>query len=297
MVSRRLMQLKKNPVHPSGLHRMPRVKPSEICSLSLCERVTVLELKLAETQARVQNCVACDKLSVMEDRLNAAEVKLDHLKVPSYATVVTESNANHPPVRQGPKAGSSQSTATEKNASGQKEYGLTVNLPPIKPTVQIKSPADAPQSAPDIALTGSQLSIVSAASNYSKPSHFEDGFEYQSAQKQHMRRKFNSDAKKRKTVSGNGNSNKLRGAPLPSRDLFVYRVEKGTDPSDLADYMKDNGIVARSIQKVSNAEAKFDSFRVELKVTDVNDVMDTEFWPVGICVRRFNQRKTENDYD
>ena len=74
--------------------------------------------------------MVCDTLTVMEHRLKATEVKLDHLKVPSYVTEVTESNANHPPVIQGPKTGPSQSTATEKNASGQKEYDLTVNLPP-----------------------------------------------------------------------------------------------------------------------------------------------------------------------
>ena len=61
--------------------------------------------------------------------------------------------------------------------------------------------------------------------------------------------------------------------------------------------MKDNGIVARNIQKVSNAEARFYSFRVELKVTDVNDVMDTKLWLVGICVRKFYQHKIENNYD
>ena len=69
-----------------------------------------------------------------------------------------------------------------------------------------------------------------------------------------MRRKFNSDAKKRKTVSGSGNSNKL--VPHCQAETLLNRVEKRTDSSDLAEYIKDNGIVAKSIQKVPNAVAR-----------------------------------------
>ena len=38
-------------VDANGLHRMPRVRPAELCSVSLSEKVAKLEERLNDTQA------------------------------------------------------------------------------------------------------------------------------------------------------------------------------------------------------------------------------------------------------
>ena len=55
----------------------------------------------------------------------------------------------------------------------------------------------------------------------------------------------------------------------------------------------------RSIERVSSKNATFNSFRVEISVSDLSKVLDPEFWPTGVCVRRFyvptESRQTANN--
>ena len=106
-----------------------------------------------------------------------------------------------------------------------------------------------------------------------------DGFRYPSEQRKHKRRA--------KAVTGVVRSNKLSGAPEPSRDVFVYRVKKNTQADDIRDYMDDQGICVRDIKKISHEDAMFDSFKVELKMADLTAVVNAQFWPEGVNVRRF----------
>ena len=126
-------------------------------------------------------------------------------------------------------------------------------------------------------------------SNASKPSFFEEGFEYTTEQ-----RKRNKSQRKRTAVTGTSSSSKLKGAPEPSRDLFVYRVEKGTEIGDIEEYLTSKHTSCRSVAKVSNPDAKFDSFKVEIKASDMSHLLDANFWPMGICVRRFFKPRVNN---
>ena len=54
----------------------------------------------------------------------------------------------------------------------------------------------------------------------------------------------------------------------------------------MTDYLAEKGIQPREVTKVSNAEAKFDSFRIEVPVSDVRTMMTPEFSPNGVCARR-----------
>ena len=56
--------------------------------------------------------------------------------------------------------------------------------------------------------------------------------------------------------------------------------------------MGDAGVQPRKVEKVSNIDAKFSSFKVEIKITDVEKVIDANFWPTGIYVRMFYTPKT-----
>ena len=102
-------------------------------------------------------------------------------------------------------------------------------------------------------------------------------------------------ARRRKPITGTRAAmGKLKGAPEPSRDLFVYRVDKLVTDEDISSYLSDNGVEVRAIKLVSNSESRFASFKVELKVSDINKVLASDFWPEGICVRRFYTRRAGN---
>lgn len=105
--------------------------------------------------------------------------------------------------------------------------------------------------------------------------------------------------RQRKAVVGTkhtSDAGSLKGAPEPSRDLFVYRVAKGTDASLIEKQFRSSSINIRSIEKRSKETAKFDSFRVEVLKSDVARVLKPDFWPEGIYVRRyFTPRKPKED--
>ncbi len=67
----------------------------------------------------------------------------------------------------------------------------------------------------------------------------------------------------------------------------MYREAKDTPTTAISDYIIKHNVQIRSINQVSNDEAKYCSFKVEIRVTDMSKILDPEFWPVGVCVRRF----------
>ncbi len=67
----------------------------------------------------------------------------------------------------------------------------------------------------------------------------------------------------------------------------MYRLQKGTSDTILTTHLEEHGIHIRSIELKSNPEAKYDSFRIEIRVSDMSKVLDPNMWPTGINVRRF----------
>jgi len=136
----------------------------------------------------------------------------------------------------------------------------------------------------------SSTSLVSKAS--SKPSGYNEGFLYQGKQRKKTRPRPVTGTR---TLLAGGS----KGAPTPSRDIFVYWIEKDTPDDVIKDYIVAYGIKVRSVECVSTENATFNSFRVEISVSDLSKVLDPEFWPTGVCVRRFyvptESRQTANN--
>jgi len=61
---------------------------------------------------------------------------------------------------------------------------------------------------------------------------------------------------------------------------------KDTHSDDIKLYMVVNTVDVRSIDCVSNDNATYCSFKVEIKVSDLSKVLDGEFWPSGVHVIR-----------
>jgi hypothetical protein len=55
--------------------------------------------------------------------------------------------------------------------------------------------------------------------------------------------------------------------------------------------MYNNKVTIREIKRISKDEARFKSFKVTISRPDLPRVLQPDFWPEGVCVRRFYDRK------
>ena len=102
------------------------------------------------------------------------------------------------------------------------------------------------------------------------------------------------ERKRRQIIKGTGVSTRIKGAPPPEKEYFVYRVVKGTTVTDMSEYLTEKNIEFSSLEKVSNDNAKFCSFKLCVPFDSVGKITNASVWPEGISVRRFFKRP-QND--
>lgn len=102
---------------------------------------------------------------------------------------------------------------------------------------------------------------------------------------------------KKPPIRGNAPSlGSLKGAPEPSRDIFVYRLLPEIDESMVGKHMLDSNVQVRDIKQMSKEESRFKSFQITVTRPDLPKVLKPNFWPEGVCVRRFfAPREKRND--
>ena len=86
----------------------------------------------------------------------------------------------------------------------------------------------------------------------------DNGFLYQPREVRRMRKPQSHSA----VVGIRAANGRFRGAQVPSRDIFVYRVENAALESEIECHVKDNGIVPRRVETVSHADAIYKSFKL-----------------------------------
>jgi hypothetical protein len=86
-----------------------------------------------------------------------------------------------------------------------------------------------------------------------------------------------------------GQAGVVRGAREPSRDGHVFRCEPDVEEHHIKEHMEAKSIVPRAVEKVSKETSVFHSFRVEVTLSQMSQVMTPDFWPDGVCVKRYYQ--------
>ena len=101
---------------------------------------------------------------------------------------------------------------------------------------------------------------------------------------------------RRRVIGSNATAHRtLRGAPPPTRDFFVSRVTVG-DREGIKELIEANGIQVYNIDKMSNYQARFKSFKVKISVLDKEKILNESMWPNGIqCMMWRNPRRSNND--
>ena len=233
-------------VNPMGLNRIPKVTPSETNALSMCERLAAVENRVRVLEVSVSENVC--KTAVMEEKVEQvksyASVVSSKSPVPPRSIMAGKTVPSAPPLPNGQlqSSGSSRGVTSEDERrphpdDARKTGGYSRSRKNI--LRQMKHHG--------VSRSTSQLSLASGTSQVSAP------FEYQRAAR-----------KKRRPVAvvGTSSSENVRGAPEPSRDLFVYRVLDG----NIEDYITEHNIEGRNLERISKDGSRFMSFKVTVKV-------------------------------
>ena len=104
----------------------------------------------------------------------------------------------------------------------------------------------------------------------------------------HVARKNRRNETRRKhVIQGSRAFGNIRGAPEPLRHAFIYRVSDETTTDKMHGHIREMGVDINSIECISNANARFKSFKVTTTVSKFDELFNPEMWPTGICVRKY----------
>ena len=101
-----------------------------------------------------------------------------------------------------------------------------------------------------------------------------------------VRRKYNQkENRRRREITGTANKDcRARGAPEPSRHLFISRIASETNINDLH---SDISVQYRDLACVSHNEAKFKSFKLTVPKSEFGDLFHSRRWAEGFRVRPY----------
>lgn len=93
-----------------------------------------------------------------------------------------------------------------------------------------------------------------------------------------------------KPIIGKCKKENIRGV-CKKTDIFIYRVLNDTEDAAIEKLFKDAKIPVFSFERVSHAEAKMKSFKVNIPLSNFDDVCNPDFLPEDVMCRRFFKPK------
>ena len=93
--------------------------------------------------------------------------------------------------------------------------------------------------------------------------------------------------------AASGSTNKIFGAPPPSRHFVLDRVMKEITKDDLQAYIsnKNNELDVRSLECMSHADSRFNKYKLEISVEDCKIIYAPVFCPSGTRIRPFFRKR------
>jgi hypothetical protein len=195
-------------------------------------------------------------------------------------------SAYHGDVRQ--KRGGDDATIVQTSSGDESPTGAATQDQPASENVSRDLPASdvallegsASHGESRLTRSASRLTIDSQVTTRSAD------FEPSSYYKKKQRRKT-------RPIVGTGASNSIRGAPEPCKDIFVYRLASDVVTENVKCFMNENDVDVRAVVQMSKSESLFRSFKVSIKKSDLSKVLQSDFWPEGVNVRRFWEPRKE----
>lgn len=83
------------------------------------------------------------------------------------------------------------------------------------------------------------------------------------------------------------NGEHFKAGPAPSRDLFIFRVDKSSSDQEIKAHIQNCGFTVRNLECVSNPDAKYKSLKLSVPAPEFEKLFDDKIWPDGVRVRKF----------
>ena len=274
-----------------SLHKIPRSHPEELNDISLVDRLNRFKSKLGKMQEIMdryiaQNISLKEQVEAVSTRMSYASVTQHQNKMaPHLATASVPTHTDtHPKQIDVPQItldrpdsqdtdsfrsnrgfgiGRARGRGHPQGRGGSNRVGGTYHLP----------------NNPSMASNDHSMDRISVVS--APRSHASDGFQLPYLQNKHNKRKQKVITGKSHTTGG------FKGAPEPTRELFIYRVDNETDVTDLQHHVHSHNFTIRDLKCISNPSAKFKSFRLAVPASEFQHLLSDNIWPDGVRVRRY----------
>lgn len=67
----------------------------------------------------------------------------------------------------------------------------------------------------------------------------------------------------------------------------MYRVDPNTETQDMKPHLRDMGFEVRLLDLVSHRDSNLKSFKLDVPMSVVDQLLNGDIWPQGVRVRRF----------
>ena len=270
------------------LANIPRSHPEELNNISLVDRLNTLKQRLTKFQEILdrtvcQNMELKDKVSSLTPTYASSvtnNIGLNTWKNGAGSRIPSGNPPGQPPVTQLPLPSSGQphgqsngdpANIIERNSKSRYNQ-LNVPTQPNEGSTNMSSSRDNRSGA----LYRSD-SVISVRSGHS-------GYQYQPHQRKRIQ-------KQRKLVTGTTTtSDSFRGAPEPSRELFIQRVNKEATIDNVKKYLTSNNFTIRDICQMSHEKAQYSSYELTFPVSEFDKLFNPDLWPDGVKIRPFRPR-------
>lgn len=262
-------------------HRMPKCKPEEVTGISMAEKLAEHEEKF-KSYDEVLSELKIQVLSLMEKKnkplLSEIVAGVNNSSSPRIDEVVGNEHCE-------PRTGDSlpSTSSTQKNKAA----------PAISESNMVIETSQKDTSSQDHRRNQSTSGFIFQRTEKRRQERLSNRMNRGPIRNQNDNRsagtRMNPVVGKSQVQSG------LRVTPSPDRDLFVYRVHKENTLEKLKDFITSRNVPVRNIERTSHNESKYNSFKLTVSADDIGRVLDPQFWPQGICVRRWKKERQNNN--
>ena len=78
-----------------------------------------------------------------------------------------------------------------------------------------------------------------------------------------------------------------------TREFLIFRVDKEHTADDIKVFIQEQEVTVIDISCVSHADSYTLSYHVVAQAKNVDNMSMPDFWPEGICCRRFYRKRNE----
>ena len=107
-----------------------------------------------------------------------------------------------------------------------------------------------------------------------------------------QRLKIRREKRRKETVVGKRENNSVVKSGQKHIKVFVFRVHPDESEESIKSFISSEGVEVVGITQVSNENAFMKSFKVTINFEDMSKVLDEDFWPMGICCRKFYEKRS-----